>query len=72
MPLEFDLDDRQLVRHATTGNVAELDHIRGNLAFVAVQEHDWLDMWQVANTIPADCLFIWPLYFGNPDDYARR
>ncbi len=65
MQMELNLDDSQLVRHATTGSTGRLDHIKGNLAFVSVPDKDWLEMWSVANTMPAEHLFIWPRYFGG-------
>ena len=51
---ELDLDDRQLVRHAISGDEGRLDHIIGNIAFVKLSEVDWLVMWAVKNTKPAD------------------
>ncbi len=66
--LELNINDRQLVRHATTGNTGRLGYIKGNLAFVSVPGKDWLEMWAVANTIPAEHLFIWPRYFGGGGD----
>lgn len=60
--LQLDLDDRKLVCSTVTGEVGRLDHIKGNLAFVAVPGKGWLEMWSVVNTIPAEDLFVWPRY----------
>lgn len=63
--LQLDLDDRQLVCSIVTGETGRLDHVKGNLAFVAVSGKDWLEMWALANTLPAEHLFIWPRYFPD-------
>ncbi|KKL78791.1 hypothetical protein LCGC14_2021320 [marine sediment metagenome] len=61
--LNFDLGDRQLVRHATTRAAGRLDHIKGNLAFVQFPGVGYLTMCGVKNIKPAADLLIWPLYF---------
>ena len=68
--LELDLNDRQLVRNKATGNTARLDHLRGNIAFVGVPERG-LVMWAVANTIPAEHLFVWPRYYEEDINYEN-
>lgn len=61
--LQLDLDDRQLVRSTTTGELGRLGHIKGNLAFVQFPGVDHLTMCAVGNIKPAADLFIWPRYF---------
>lgn len=60
---QLHLDDRQLVCHATTGEIGRLDHIKGNLAFVQFPGVDHLTMCAVGNIKPVADLFIWPRYF---------
>jgi len=62
--LELDLNDRQLVRSASTGDLGRLDRVRGNIGFVYFADQG-LIMLAVKNIIPAEHLFVWPRYYGE-------